>query len=125
MTEQELMQEALEWREHIAKLAADYSDQELFRKRLATFDWLIKQAERVQKLEKDLDEALDIGLKMEGDAIEWERKAKRYKQALEFYADEETYKTKFATDTDEIYDPFTLIELDEGKKARQALEEKE
>lgn len=125
MTEQELMQEALEWREHIAKLAADYSDQELFRKRLATFDWLIKQAERVQKLEKDLDEELDIGLKMEGEANEWERKAKRYKQALEFYADEETYETKFATDTDEIYDPFTLIELDEGKKARQALEGKE
>ena len=52
MTEQELMQEALEWREHIAKLAADCSDQELFRKRLATFDWLIKQAERVQELEQ-------------------------------------------------------------------------
>ena len=125
MTEQELMQEALEWREHIAKLAADYSDQELFRKRLATFDWLIKQAERVQKLEKELDEALDIGLKMEGEANEWERKAKRYKQALEFYANEETYETKFATDTDEIYDPFTLIELDKGKKAREALEGEE
>ena len=83
MTGQELLQEALEWREHISKLASDYSDQELFRKRLATFDWLIKQAERVQKLEKDLDEALDIGLKMEGEANEWERKAKRYKQALE------------------------------------------
>jgi len=52
MTEQELLQEALEWREHIAKLAADYSDQELFRKRLATFDWLIKQAERAQELEQ-------------------------------------------------------------------------
>lgn len=46
-------------------------------------EWLIEQAERVQKLEKDLDEALDIGLKMEGEANEWERKAKRYKQALE------------------------------------------
>ena len=47
-------------------------------------EWLIKQAERVQKLEKELDEALDIGLKMEGDAIEWEGKAKRYEQALEY-----------------------------------------
>ena len=83
MTEQELLQEALEWREHISMLANYYRDQESLKKRLATFDWLIKQAERVQKLEKELDEALNIGLKMEGEANEWERKAKRYKQALE------------------------------------------
>ena len=67
-------------------------------------DWLVEQAERVQELEKQ---------------------NKRYEQALEFYADEETYETKFATYTDKIYDPFTLIELDEGKKARQALEDEE
>ncbi len=48
------------------------------------YEWLIKQAERVQKLEKNLDEELDIGLKMEGEANEWEIKAKRYKQALEY-----------------------------------------
>jgi len=47
MTEQELLQEALEWREHISKLASDYSDQELFRKRLATIEWLVKCAEKV------------------------------------------------------------------------------
>ena len=64
-------------------LANYYNDQESFRKRLETFDWLIKQAERVQKLEKELDEALNIGLKMEGEANEWERKAKHYEQALE------------------------------------------
>jgi len=84
MTEQELLQEALKWREHISMLANYYNDQESFRKRLATIEWLIKQAERVQELEKELDEALDIGLKMEGEAIEWERKAKRYEQALEY-----------------------------------------
>lgn len=83
MTEKELFQEALKWREHISMLVNYYNDQESF-KRLETFDWLIKQAERVQKLEKELDEALNIGLKMEGEAIEWERKAKRYKQALEY-----------------------------------------
>lgn len=47
MTEQELLQEALEWREHISKLASDYSDQEVFRKRLATIEWLVKCAEKV------------------------------------------------------------------------------
>ena|SRR5690606_23394754 len=99
MTEQELMQEALEWREHIAKLAADCSDQELFRKRLATFDWLIKQAERVQELE---------------------RKIERYREALEFYADRENYKP-------DHYDPdshdyTSMIDHDKGATARKALE---
>lgn len=112
MTEQELLQEALEWREHIAKLAGDYSDQELFRKRLATFEWLIKQAERVQKLEKDLDETLDIGLKMEGEANEWERKAKRYKQALE------TIRNMFPMRGGTSYDKLSQIR----KTAEKALE---
>ena len=66
--------------------------------------WLIKQAKLVQELEKQ---------------------NKRYREALEFYANEETYETKFATDTDEIFDPFTLIELDNGEKARKALEGEE
>lgn len=68
------------------------------------YDWLIEQAERAQELE---------------------RKIERYRKVLAFYADEETYETKFATDTDEIFDPFTLIELDEGEKARQVLEGEE
>ena len=67
-------------------------------------DWLVEQAERAEELE---------------------RKVERYREALRFYADEEIYETKFATDTDEIFDPFTLIELDQGRRARKALEEKE
>src|SRR5690554_810236 len=67
-------------------------------------DWLVEQAERVQELEKQ---------------------NKRYEQALEFYADEETYEMKFVANTDEIGVPLTVIELDEGKKARQALEDEE
>jgi len=80
--------------------------------------WLIQQAERVEELEMQLSINTN-------NMKQLHNKIERYKQALEFYADEETYETKFATDTDEIYDPFTLIELDEGKKARQALEGKE
>lgn len=52
-----------------------------------------------------------------------EIESQQYKQALEFYADEETYEIKNATDTDEIYDPFRLIDLDEGEKATKALKE--
>lgn len=83
MTEQELMQEALEWREHIAKLAADYSDQKLFRKRLATFDWLIKQAERVEELEKELEQVKVAYDDRVFDIETLQEENKRYKQALE------------------------------------------
>ena len=66
--------------------------------------WLIEQAGRVQELE---------------------RKIERYREALEFYANEETYEMKFVANTDEIGVPLTVIELDEGKKARKALEGEE
>lgn len=45
MTEQEYMQEALKWREHIGKLASDNSDEELFKRRLKVFNWLIEKAQ--------------------------------------------------------------------------------
>ena len=82
-------------------------------------NWLINRVEELEKVIGDLDENVAA---FETLWLEEKRKNQRYKQALEFYADEETYETKFATDTDEICDPFTLIELDEGKKARKALE---
>ena len=81
--------------------------------------WLIN---RVEELEKEKDEWKDTAQSYYMTNQELREQNKRYKQALEFYADEETYETKFATDTDEIFDPFTLIELDEGKRARKALE---
>jgi hypothetical protein len=74
------------------------------------FDWLIKQAERVQELEQEVND-------WRAEVQKWQKfykeseeshsetkellystisENKRYKQALEFYADEETYETKFA-----------------------------
>jgi len=69
---------------------------------LEDYYWLMEQAKRAEELE---------------------RKVERYRKALEFYANEETYEMKFVANTDEIGVPLTVIELDEGKKARQALEE--
>ena len=96
-------------------------------------NWLVgyakEQVERVQELENvnrvlkkssEGSERAKERLRTWIDELEIENE--RYREALEFYADEETYETKFATDTDEICDSFTLIELDEGKKARKALE---
>lgn len=74
--------------------------------------WLIEQAERVQELEQQ---------------------NKRYREALEFYADEESYEpleVQIGAVTKEgykiskyKYDP--KINTDKGKKARQALEGEE
>src|SRR5690554_4019568 len=89
------------------------------------YHWLMEQEERIEELELEKDgwkyTAQSYYMKIQ----ELREQNKRYREALEFYADEETYETKFATDTDEIFDPFTLIELDEGKKARKALEGEE
>ena len=109
---------------------------------ISLLDYAIEQIERVQELDDKLARIRFVN-------NDYDKQNKRYKQALEFYisyvvnqadvkwlinrveeleealmfyADEETYETKFATDTDEICDSFTLIELDEGKKARKALE---
>ena len=98
--------------------------------------------ERLEEIEKNLD---PLGYGMGGHLIgvndihwlvryakeqaervqELERKIERYREALEFYANEETYEMKFVANTDEIGVPLTVIELDEGKKARQALEGEE
>jgi len=58
MTEQGMLKEALEWQEHIRKLITD-TDDELYHKRSKVFDWLIKQAEKVELLENTIKETLD------------------------------------------------------------------
>jgi hypothetical protein len=92
-------------------------------------EWLIQQAERVQELEQvigDLDENVAA---FETLWLEEKRKNQRYKQALEFYADEETYEpleVQIGAVTKEgykiskyKYDP--IINTDKGKKARETL----
>src|SRR5690625_3634363 len=117
------------------------------------FEWLIAQAEQKQSLETTVDfyqsairdadrrvqelenanrviNKANVGSERAKERLrkwidELEIENEHYREVLAFYADEETYETKFATDTDETFDPFTLIELDEGKKARKALEGEE
>lgn len=55
MTEKELMNEAYEWRKHIKNLVTT-TDDELYHKRSKVFDWLIKQAERVEELELEIND---------------------------------------------------------------------
>lgn len=105
MTDKKMLQEALEWQEHIKVLANDHAEDELYQKRSKVFDWLIEQAE----------------------------KAEKYREALEFYANKETYESVLISESqynadgvcisnDEYYLP--TIYFDKGEIARKVLEGK-
>lgn len=101
-------------------------------------DWLIKQAEKreywMKQHRKRANELEDAYFKIqliENQLHQAQAKAERYKQALEFYADEEHYKEKLISEAqydadgicisnDEYAPP--IIYFDSGELARQALE---
>jgi hypothetical protein len=88
--------------------------------------WLIEQAERVQEFEQVIGDLYEDIKELELLRIKEKRKAQRYKQALEFYADENNYREH---DLKGIVPPrpitFKPILHDYGSIARQALESDE
>lgn len=116
MTEQEMLKEALEWQEHIRKLITA-TDDELYHKRSKVFYWLL---ERVQELEEENISLKAIKAGNEELIKMLEQQNKRYREALEFYADKENYKLEhFDPNLD---DYMSTVDYDEGMKARKALE---
>lgn len=84
--------------------------------------WIIKQAERAQELE-----IYKRGLEIEENAHEKTKKVnKHYREALEFYADEENYvKGEFkALNPNAKSIMMSSVEWDDGEKARQSLRER-
>lgn len=85
----------------------------------ADWNWLIEQAERVQELEKENENLLfDIN------HLYYHRillENQRYKQALEFYADEENYELDISYNPAQAID--CMILDDSGHQARKALGE--
>lgn len=112
MTEQEMLKEALEWQEHIRKLITA-TDDELYHKRSKVFDWLIKQAERVEALEEENDELAERVHKLALDWSELVDERNRYKQALELI-----YKDTFYESEHDLVSPIHVIR----KRAEKALE---
>ncbi|MBU5342308.1 hypothetical protein [Caldifermentibacillus hisashii] len=78
-------------------------------------EWLIN---RVKELEEEVEKQKNRKYLKMRQRDDFMKKAQRYKQALEFYADKENYFLK-QRKTSSFYTP---IELDKGEKARQALE---
>lgn len=103
-------------------------------------DWLIEQAERVQRcqesysgLNKMYDHWRNKAKELEKQLKQAQAKAERYEKALEFYADEENYKENLISEAEQIdgiwvepahYEP-PIIYFDKGQIARQALEGEE
>ncbi|MEN2465934.1 hypothetical protein [Ornithinibacillus sp. JPR2-1] len=91
------------------------------------YEWFLVEASKKEELEERFETLSDIHDR----TVE---ENQRYKQALEFYADEEHYKEKLISEAqydadgicisnDEYAPP--IIYFDSGEKARQALEDEE
>lgn len=79
------------------------------------YEWLIEQAERLQELKKRYLILTKENNQVNDELIDEFRKNKRYREALEFYANKINYLTF-------IKNGKSNIEHDQGEKAREALE---
>ena len=90
-------------------------------------EWLIKQAEKVEYWRKQhrkrCNELEDAHFKIqliENQLHQAQAKAERYKQALEFYANEKNYERAY--DDEVLFDYLpSEIDFDNGEKARKEL----
>ncbi|MCR1834992.1 hypothetical protein NSA56_11355 [Oceanobacillus caeni] len=124
MTDKERLEEIKSrvWKDKGTYAMGDYSQREGYIYTLSDYDyeWLIEQAERVQEVEEELKELRAMYSVVNGERI-------RYKQALEFYADEENWtepsrqQVMMDGEPDTVDGPPWAIE-DSGEKARQVLE---
>lgn len=87
-------------------------------------NWLIKQAERVQELEETVEDYKTVNKELHQRGRKIRKQNKRYKQALEFYADENNNHNKIDLTIRE-YELMSPVVKDSGKIARKALEGEE
>ena len=123
MSKERLEDKLVKFRQH---LALGYVNMDILNQANEIHELVMEQAKRVQKLENIIyqDERQAV---LEG----MYEQNKRYREALEFYADEGTYEVvETIPPTDEYQQPIEpvfktvpIIYYDKGKEARKALEE--
>lgn len=84
------------------------------------YDWLIEQAERVQELEETVEDYKTVNKELHQRGRKVRKQNKRYREALEFYADRDNYKLEHFDPN--INDYMSTVDYDEGQKARQTIE---
>ncbi|CDQ39508.1 hypothetical protein [Virgibacillus salexigens] len=82
-------------------------------------DYLIQQTERVQELEKDNKRLKDLNSNNLPVMRSMHEKTERYKQTLEFYADESNHEYEVTYDMADVIE--SEVMKDYGNKAREAL----
>ena len=83
------------------------------------YNYAIQQTERVEELEEINTDAITQIDVMQKRNERLERQNKRYREALEFYADRDNYKLEhFDPNLD---DYMSTVDYDEGQKARQTI----
>lgn len=117
MTDKERLEEIKSrvWKDKGIYAMGDYSQREGYIYTLSDYDyeWLVKQAECVEKLETQLSINTN-------NMKHLQNKIERYKQALEFYADERNHEREWDTFTDSGVEKSKVMK-DGGEKARKAL----
>jgi cell division protein FtsB len=108
------------WKDEATYVDGDNKSREGHTYTLSDYDyeWLIKQAERVEELEEENDELAERVHKLALDWSEVVDERNRYKHALEFYAHKKNYDIKHLNEDEHEIPVFK----DYGEKARQALE---
>ncbi|MBN6206254.1 hypothetical protein JYK21_07305 [Ralstonia pickettii] len=124
MTDQ--LQEAKDWLGDLSKIVSQQKtkeDYEYTKKRTDLMEWLINRVEELEKDKERLVTALEDEMNLTARMCElqdMEREEKEhYKQALEFYANEDNF-TQSESEYFEGYPPEVMN--DRGYKARKALE---
>lgn len=82
-------------------------------------EWLIKQAERVQELEGDVRMRERVSYRNIERNIKLEQQNKRYREALEFYAEQDNYRWEISYRPQQEID--CMVIDDGGHTARKAL----
>src|SRR5690606_5151443 len=87
MTDKERLEEIKSrvWKDKGTYAMGDYSQREGYIYTLSDYEWLVKQAERVQELETQLSINTN-------NMKHLQNKIEHYKQALEFYAERDNYQ---------------------------------
>mgnify|MGYP001331200827 CR=1 FL=1 len=106
------------WKDKGTYEMGDYSQREGYIYTLSDYDyeWLIEQAERLEAIIKHRNDILKANEYLN-------EQNKRYREALEFYANEENYFFDEKEYKVGLGVPESEITLDYGNKAREALEE--
>lgn len=116
MIDAEILSATDEWLKNLKNMLPNVSSEnmEYIQNRITLIERLREQVARVKELEKEIE----AWRKLKEATVNLKKENKRYKQALQFYANENNWVGSITSIG--VFE--SAVEQDQGKKARQALE---